>query len=511
MKRNILFLLSLCMLLLTCSDSNDPIKEVEKKDPFISLKKSNIDFTNEGGSEAILIESNVTWTAKSSASWCTVTPSSGNKSTESITLSASANKDYDNRSCSITIESGGITKTITVNQRGDLPGGYWVDKMGTLGTLLNQTQKDTITTMIIMGEINKADFDVMKLEMPKLKYIDMKDVKCKDDKIPNSAFGGNYFNNNYNKFINTIILPKSITAIGISAFSNCSGLTGNLILPDGVTTIGNSAFSSCTGFTGDLILPNGLTTIESSAFSVCTGFTGNLILPDGVITVGYKAFYGCSGFTGNLILPKGLSEIGEYAFGNCTGFTGDLVIPDGVKTIGSLAFQNCRGFTGDLIIHDGVKTIGESAFHGCSGFTGDLILPKGLSEIGVRAFFHCIGFTGDLVISDGLVIINNSAFQYCSGLTGLTIGKNVTTIEESAFNNCSNITGNVVFPASLTSTRKESFYGCNKVEAFQFPHTTPLGYYKDMLPSRATVKVPTSAVATYKAAYGWKDHTIVGY
>ena len=30
MKRNILFLLSLCMLLLTCSDGNDPIKEIEK-------------------------------------------------------------------------------------------------------------------------------------------------------------------------------------------------------------------------------------------------------------------------------------------------------------------------------------------------------------------------------------------------------------------------------------------------------------------------------------------------
>ena len=121
MKRNILFLLSLCMLLLTCSDGNDPIKEIEKpnvetKDPFITLKKTNIDFINEGGSEAISIESNVSWTAKSSASWCTVSPSSGNKSTTSITLTAPANEDYDNRSCTVTLESGNITKIITVNQ-----------------------------------------------------------------------------------------------------------------------------------------------------------------------------------------------------------------------------------------------------------------------------------------------------------------------------------------------------------------------------------------------------------
>ena len=62
MKRNILFLLSLCVLLLTCSHGNEPINEIEKpnveaNDPFMSLKKTNIDFTNEGGSEAILMES----------------------------------------------------------------------------------------------------------------------------------------------------------------------------------------------------------------------------------------------------------------------------------------------------------------------------------------------------------------------------------------------------------------------------------------------------------------------
>ena len=116
MKQNIIFVLALCLLLITCSDSNDPIKEIENKDPFIILKKETIDFTNEGGSEAILVESNVTWTVKSSASWCTISPSSGNKSTESINLSANANEDYDNRSCTVTIESGNISKIVTLFQ-----------------------------------------------------------------------------------------------------------------------------------------------------------------------------------------------------------------------------------------------------------------------------------------------------------------------------------------------------------------------------------------------------------
>lgn len=121
MKPNILFILSFCMLLLACSDSNDPIKLIEKplvetKDLVITLEKSNIDFTNQGGSTSISIESNVLWTTKSSASWCTVTPSSGNKSTTSIALVVSANDNYDTRSCTVTIEGGNTSKTITVNQ-----------------------------------------------------------------------------------------------------------------------------------------------------------------------------------------------------------------------------------------------------------------------------------------------------------------------------------------------------------------------------------------------------------
>ena len=104
-----------------------------------------------------------------------------------------------------------------------------------------------------------------------------------------------------------------------------------------------------------------------------------------------------------------------------------------------------------------------------------------------------------------------SAFAHCSGFTGLTIGKSLTTIDNWAFYGCENLSGNIVFPNRLSSIRQNAFTNSYNVAAFQFPHTIPLGYYPNMLPSGATVKVPTSAVATYKATNGWKDHTIVGY
>lgn len=97
------------------------------------------------------------------------------------------------------------------------------------------------------------------------------------------------------------------------------------------------------------------------------------------------------------------------------------------------------------------------------------------------------------------------------GITRLSISENVTIIYKEAFRYCSNITGNIVFPESLTSIRKEAFQYCNSVDAFQFPHTTPLPYYINMFEKRVPVKVPSQAVSTYQSTNGWKEHTIIGY
>ena len=315
---------------------------------------------------------------------------------------------------------------------------YVVQKMGTLGTMLNQIQKDTITRMIVKGEINKADFDVMKMQMPKLKYIDLKDVTCEGNRIPDEAIGG-YNKNDRNINISTIILPQSITAIG------------------------NSAFMGATGLNGTLTLPKGLKIIEGWAFSRCTGLSGSLILPDGLTRIGNSAFNSCTGFTGSLNLPNGLTVLEEYVFSHCSSFNGTLNLPENLKTIEICAFLYCEGFTGSLILPDGLTTIG------------------------------------------------GAAFEKCKGLTKLTFGKNIENIDNIAFRYCNNISGSIVFPLKLSTIKDEVFKGCDKVDAFRFPHTTPLQYYTDMLPTNATVQVPLSAVATYKATDGWKSYNIVGY
>lgn len=609
----------------------------DEEEPYLSINIKEIAISESGGSQTISFESNMNWTARSSESWCTVSPSSGDASVKNTNVTVSANDTYDDRSCTITITVGSISKSITINQssksglfvskdkyelsseattieveveanieydvsisdnwitdvttRGlsttnlkfnidknvtydsreasitikqkngslastikvwqsqldtviiskkivDLLSNsqtlevkfntnidfeviipdvaknwisytptrglrtenillniadnngvdtrsaevyiknkesilqdtltiyqyeksvYYVRNMGTLNEILNETMKDTITTIIVRGEINKADFNVMKLQIPKLRYIDLSDVKCEGDIVPFEAFGGS---SNANKLISSIILPKGIKSIGGSAFQNCIGLNGTLNLPDG------------------------LISIEHSAFRDCSGFTGSLTIPDKVTSIGDRAFYNCDGFNSTLNLSSALKTIGKFAFGFCYNLTGSLIIPDKVTSIGDYAFTQCLGFNGSLSLPDELTSIGKSAFEICNNMTGTLKLP------------------------DKLIIIEEYTFSGLGEITELILGNNITTIHDGAFSNCDNILGDVLFPVSVESIRKNAFYNCTRVDAFRFPHSTPFSYYPDMLPNGATVKVPNESVVLYKSTDGWKNYNIVGY
>ena len=403
--------------------------------------------------------------------------------TERLFLKIAANQQNDNRTTEIYVKNktSNLQDTLAITQHKE-PYVYWVKNMGSLETSLKQIQKDTITKMIVKGEINRADFLVFRKQMPKLKYLDLKDVKCEDDKIPDQAFIND---NGINIGITTIIFPESITEVGNYAFRDYFSLTGPLNLPDGLTKIGDTAFEGCTGFTGPLNLPSGLTTIGNYAFHNCTGFNGPLSFPDGLTEIGDCAFLGCKGFTGALTFPAGLKAIGDAAFGSCLGFTGSLTLPSGLTrieryvfidcsglsgtltlpaglaTIGDQAFYNCNGFTGPLNLPDGLIKIGDGAFLGCKGFTGTLNLPSGLSTIGKSVFSYCTGFSGPLRFPDGLTEIGEGAFLGCKGFTGeLTFPVGLKKIGGSAFGNCSGFTGSLNLPAGLTIIERYVFFEC---------------------------------------------------
>ena len=333
-----------------------------------------------------------------------------------------------------------------------------------------------------------------------------------------------------------LILPNSVTSIRESAFSGCSGLEKiavesgnscydsrdncnsiidtetntlivgckNSVIPNSVTSIGDSAFSGCSGMT-ELILPNSVRSIGNCAFSLCSGLT-ELTLPNSVMSIGDCAFYGCTGLT-ELILPNSVTSIGNYAFSDCSGLekitvdrgnkrydswgncnsiieTGtntlivgckNSVIPNSVTSIGDCAFYGCTGLT-ELTLPNSVRSIGDGAFSGCSGLT-ELTLPNSVTRIGDCAFYGCSGLT-ELILPNSVRSIGDIAFTYCSGLEKITVESgnscydsrdNCNSIIDTEFNTLIVGCKNSVIPNSVTSIGYYAFYGCSGLTELTLP------------------------------------------
>ena len=157
----------------------------------------------------------------------------------------------------------------------------------------------------------------------------------------------------------TFAIPDSVTSIGSSAFSGCTGFT-SIAIPDGVTSIGSSAFFECSSLTS-ITIPDGVTSIGDTAFSGCTGLT-RITIPDGVTSIGVGTFYACRSLA-SLTIGNGVTSIGWYAFYNCSSLM-SITIPKSVTSIGWDAFSGCSSMSDVFILNPNCLTeeSGESIF-----------------------------------------------------------------------------------------------------------------------------------------------------
>lgn len=110
---------------------------------------------------------------------------------------------------------------------------------------------------------------------------------------------------------------QSVTAIGVSAFSENEKLTG-VSLPSGVTRIGLEAFADCSNLKS-VVLPSTLRSIGVGAFYGCTSLT-SVNIPSTVTSIGDDAFADCTSLT-TVTVPSGVTDIGDNAFGGCDNLT----------------------------------------------------------------------------------------------------------------------------------------------------------------------------------------------
>lgn len=157
------------------------------------------------------------------------------------------------------------------------------------------------------------------------------------DDVAVDTIGDNLFASD--SYATSLTISEGIKVIGAQAFAGCGNIKNNLVIPNSVTTIGMNAFTVC-GFTGVLVIPDNVTTIGSSAFSSNTGLTA-LTIGKNVGTIEMTAFAGCSNLSGDLVLPDNIKTIGNSAFGGCTGLN-SIKVPLNITSVGNSAFYNVK-------------------------------------------------------------------------------------------------------------------------------------------------------------------------
>ena len=309
--------------------------------------------------------------------------------------------------------------------------------------------------------------------------------------------------------LNTIVIPNSVTSIGISAFDGCSGLTEVIWNARNVQDFQDNSsrpFSGCDRLTdfvfgeevehipaylcreltllNTIVIPNSVTSIGTNAFSFCRGLT-KVSIPNSVKTIGNWAFYRCTGLT-TVTIGNSVTSIGNRAFYSCTSLT-EVSIPNSVTSIGSGAFEDCSGLK-TVTIGNSVTTIGDGTFNGCTSlktviwnarnvqdtFLSETWIPKPPfpdsdrltefvfgEEVEYIPAYLCYQLASlkKLVIGNSVTSIGNHAFFCCSGLTEVTIPNSVTSIGDYAFADCTGLT-EIAIPNAVTTIEGYAFTRC---------------------------------------------------
>ena len=178
-----------------------------------------------------------------------------------------------------------------------------------------------------------------------------------------------------------IVCSRDITTINNNAFSGVSALT-SITISDSVTSIGTSAFSECSGkitINSKIVeIDYTLNNYPSSNWLKNSKFT-ELIFGNNIEKIGSYTFYNCDSLT-SITIPDSVTLIGEWAFYECTSLT-SISIPNSVTSIGSFAFWDCTSMQYyDFSTHESVPTLGNTNAFGGTPSTCKIIVPDALYD-----------------------------------------------------------------------------------------------------------------------------------
>ena len=294
----------------------------------------------------------------------------------------------------------------------------------------------------------------------------------------------------------SIAVPSKVKSIGAFAFSNCDSLK-TISMPSGVKEIGIDAFDYCDSLT-TVSLPNGLTEIKSSLFYHCDKLK-TINIPASVKTIAHSFIDRSNNVTklnvnsknktfctinGNiyskdkktlvlaakgittLSFPSKTTAIADNACEGCRNLT-KVTIPSRIKNFGSYCFLNtpwlyAQRRINSLVVKNGVLIDGMS----CKNKLVNI--PNGVKKVSKYAFYDN-SYVEKVVIPASVSYIQEGAFYYCTNLKTVTVPDTVKGLGIAAFANCSKLE-NVKLGTGFPTLNEGAFYRCTSLKSIEIPH-----------------------------------------
>lgn len=312
----------------------------------------------------------------------------------------------------------------------------------------------------------------------------------------------------------SIIIPNTVSNIGIGAFKGCNSLTA-INIPEKVSSINDFVFDGCCSLIS-ISIPERVTYIGAAAFRNCSHLT-SIIIPNNVTIIDGWAFSRCSRLK-SVTIGKNVNSISNACFNGCSKLVNVICLPDKVPNTSLDAFDDSgiklsllhvpsiainlyknegpwsnffsikiiredylnREFERDGIWYKFTSIYNEVEVikYKVKQYMGDIQIPQFVvfediiayvTGIGEWAFSQCKELRS-IVIPDSIKYIKMHAFEYCEQLNSITIPNSVMYIERDAFQFCRGLRS-IVIPNSITEIACEAFCGCINITSVKLPNS----------------------------------------
>ena len=258
----------------------------------------------------------------------------------------------------------------------------------------------------------------------------------------------------YSGYETTIVVPIGVISLqdGNDYFGGV--FRGNtrvqkIVLPDTLTTIGICTFAGCTNLR-EIQIPNSVKRINNSAFA--NSGIESISVPSSVTSFSYGIFHGCANLK-EVEINCEMSSLPSSTFRDCSSLT-KFVVPEGVMYIYQNCFAGCTNLETITLPSTLLEFSEWCTFENCTSLK-TIILPEGMVYLGWDTFSGCSSLE-EIVIPEGVTSLEGSVFSDCTALNSVTLPSRLNSISYGTFANCTNIT-ELSIPRTVKKIEWDSF------------------------------------------------------